>query len=147
MARAQQSASWVRRSWAYQKAQQLVDQTLGQQGGLLSLITKVGLLNSKNLGSLRELKGSLQATLRLLRSYAAGDYRDISKQSLALIVTSLIYLVMPFDAVPDFILALGFADDAALLAWTLRAVHADIQRFQQWEVDQSAAQSAQSTNF
>ena len=56
---------------------------------------------------------------------------------MALIVASIIYFVMPFDAVPDFIVGLGLLDDVALLAWTFRSVAQDIEAFIGWEKDQA----------
>jgi len=32
------------------------------------------------------------------------------------------YLALPFDLVPDFLPVIGYADDAVLVAWTLRSV-------------------------
>lgn len=32
------------------------------------------------------------------------------------------YLATPFDLVPDFVPVLGYADDAVIVAWTLRSV-------------------------
>jgi len=45
----------------------------------------------------------------------------------------MIYFVMPIDAMPDFILGLGLADDATLLAWTSAKVKEELDRFLQWE--------------
>lgn len=84
-------------------------------------------------GKLTEIFSSISAAFRLLKAYASGQYRQISFESLALIVSSMIYFVMPIDVIPDFILALGFVDDAALLAWTFRAVAQDIENFTRWE--------------
>jgi len=79
------------------------------------------------------LLSSTTAAFRLLKAYAAGTYRDISLESIGLIVASLIYFVMPIDGLPDFILGLGLTDDAALLAWTFKSVSQDIERFMAWE--------------
>ncbi|QDT15058.1 YkvA family protein [Alienimonas californiensis] len=40
----------------------------------------------------------------------------------ARIAAALAYLMMPLDAVPDALPGVGFADDAAALAWTVAAV-------------------------
>ncbi len=134
---------WLTGSWAYSKAKKLVTVTVQSPEKLLGLATKASVLASKNIGSLKEIAESLKTALRLLRAYAAGDYRDISLQSLGLLVASIIYLVMPVDVLPDFIIALGFTDDAALLAWTLRAIMDDLERFNIWE----ANREPYSTNF
>jgi uncharacterized membrane protein YkvA (DUF1232 family) len=34
----------------------------------------------------------------------------------------LAYLALPFDIIPDFVPVVGYADDAVIVAWTLRAV-------------------------
>jgi len=53
--------------------------------------------------------------------YAASDPATPSTQKL-MIWGPLLYFVIPLDAVPDFIPALGFADDAAAIAAMLGAV-------------------------
>lgn len=82
---------------------------------------------------LAEIRESLQASIRLLRAYANGQYRDIPWESLVSIIASIVYFVMPLDLIPDFILAFGLIDDAALLGWILSSVKKDIDRFVEWE--------------
>jgi len=82
---------------------------------------------------LAEIRESLQASIRLLRAYAKGQYRDIPWESLVSIIASIVYFVMPLDLIPDFILAFGLIDDAALLGWILSSVIKDIDRFVEWE--------------
>jgi len=136
---------WLQ-SRAYKKARALVGGVISSPNKLLKLVAaaQAKAQNSKNrtvkddgyAGKFSDLMNSSAAALRLLKAYAAGHYRDISIESLGLIVASVIYFVMPIDALPDFILALGLSDDAALLAWTLRSVGDDIERFIQWESNQ-----------
>ena len=135
--------SWLTSSWAYKKANSLVSATISSPEKLLGLATKAGTLATNNFASLAKVADSLKTALRLLKSYAVGEYRDISLQSLGLLVASIIYLVMPVDVLPDFILGLGLTDDAALLAWTLRSIMDDLERFTIWE----ANQERHSTNF
>lgn len=87
---------------------------------------------------LTEVWDSLLASFRLLRAYATGRYRDIPWTSLVSIVAAVIYFVMPLDMIPDFILALGLIDDAALLGWILSSLKSDIDNYIEWEKTQSA---------
>lgn len=45
----------------------------------------------------------------------------------ATLLGALAYFVMPVDAIPDFILTIGFTDDAALLASVIAMVRAHIR--------------------
>ncbi len=88
-------------------------------------------------GRLAEVWDSLMAMLRLLRAWAGGRYRDIPWSSLLSIIATVVYFVTPTDLVPDFLLGWGFIDDAALLAWILSSVRADLDDFIAWEADQA----------
>ena len=129
-------------SWAYRKARTLVDATVSSPEKLLGLVSKAANFATSNSASLAKVADSLKTALRLLSHYASGDYRDISLQSLGLLVASIIYLIMPLDAMPDFIIGLGLTDDAALLAWTLRSIMDDLERYTIWE----ASREPYSTN-
>jgi len=129
--------NWLLNSRAYKKASELVKVTIGSPEKLLELVKNAQLkaMGKEKLASLLE---PITASFRLLKAYANGQYRDISLESLALIVASIIYFVMPIDVIPDFIIALGFTDDAALLAWTLKSVSSDIEKFLKWESDEAS---------
>jgi uncharacterized membrane protein YkvA (DUF1232 family) len=53
--------------------------------------------------------------------YCAFD-RDTPMQVKAALIGALAYFVLPFDAMPDVMPMLGFADDAAVLATAVRLV-------------------------
>src|SRR5690606_17885287 len=53
--------------------------------------------------------------------YAARDPRTPAKVKITLI-GALAYFVLPVDFIPDFVTALGFTDDAAVLFAAVRAV-------------------------
>nr|WP_276608247.1 DUF1232 domain-containing protein [Aquibacillus halophilus] len=71
--------------------------------------------------------------VELVKSYIKGDYKNIPYGSLILIVAAIVYFVMPADAVPDFIAGLGFVDDAAVVAFTLKKVKEDLDKFVEWK--------------
>ena len=88
---------------------------------------------------LAEVRDAFITMLRLLKAYAKGDYRETPWRSLLMIITAVIYFVMPFDFIPDFIFGIGLLDDVAVIGWTLAAVQADIDRFVAWEKLKSEA--------
>ena len=58
----------------------------------------------------------------LLAAYYCAFDRDTPMQVKAALIGALAYFVLPFDAMPDMMPMLGFADDAAMLATALRLV-------------------------
>nr|WP_209740698.1 YkvA family protein [Aureimonas populi] len=62
---------------------------------------------------------------------AASYYCAIDSKTPAatrgVLLAALAYFVLPFDVVPDFILGLGFTDDAAVLLAAFSAVRRDIR--------------------
>ena len=58
----------------------------------------------------------------LLAAYYCAFDRDTPTHVKASLLAALAYFVLPADAVPDLLPALGFADDAAVLAAVLRLV-------------------------
>jgi uncharacterized membrane protein YkvA (DUF1232 family) len=58
--------------------------------------------------------------------YAMLDPKTPAKSRL-IIIGALAYFVSPFDAIPDFVLALGFLDDASILMAAFAAVRSSIR--------------------
>ena len=74
-----------------------------------------------------------QAMLRLIRAYADGEYRDITESTLVVIVAAIVYLLNPLDVIPDALPALGYLDDATVLALALRRSREALNDFMAWE--------------
>lgn len=94
--------------------------------------------DSKNKGPLKEVWGSLLAMFRLLRAYAKREYTNVPWQTLILVVATVIYFLIPTDIIPDFIVGLGYLDDAALIGWTMNSIKSDIDDFKEWESKRDA---------
>jgi uncharacterized membrane protein YkvA (DUF1232 family) len=69
---------------------------------------------------LRELLRLLPDVLRLVRRLAADG--DLPRGVRVRLWLLLGYLALPLDLVPDFVPVLGYADDAVVVALTLRSV-------------------------
>ena len=57
--------------------------------------------------------------------YAMLDTKTPAKSRL-IIIAALAYFVSPFDAIPDFVVGLGFVDDASILMAAFAAVRSSI---------------------
>jgi uncharacterized membrane protein YkvA (DUF1232 family) len=88
---------------------------------------------SKKQGPLKEVFDSLIALFRLVRAYAKREYVEVPWKSLLLIVATILYFLLPMDLIPDWIIGLGYIDDAALIGWTLNTVKSEIDGFREWE--------------
>ncbi len=126
---------------AYQRAKTLMSAVLQSPKKLLVLVgqvqTKAGKLANDKFAELME---PLATSYRLVRAYAQGHYKDISMESLGLMVAALIYFVMPIDSLPDFIAIFGLTDDAAILAWTFQRLKQELERFRLWESNHESAE-------
>ena len=74
-----------------------------------------------------------QAMLRLIRAYSNGDYREVPESTLVVIIAAIIYIVNPLDVIPDALPALGFLDDATVLALAARRSRQTLDDFMTWE--------------
>ncbi|WP_144171609.1 YkvA family protein [Pseudomonas sp. Kh13] len=85
--------------------------------------------------------GQLREDVKLLQSLCLawwrGEYRAISAKALVTIVAGLLYFVSPIDAVPDWLLGVGFLDDIAVLGWVLKTVADELARFKAWRDSQA----------
>lgn len=124
----------IRKSASYRAALARAAKVLKKPEKLTNLINdaakKAGTLNK---GPIAEARDSLFALFRLLKAYTKGEYRDLSWSNLVLVVSALLYFVMPVDLLPDIITGLGYLDDAAILTWTINALGHELERFKSWE--------------
>lgn len=125
------------RSWFYGKSKTKAADYIQSKEKLSGLIDRASVKATGRQGKLKDVWGSLLSFFRLIRAYVNGSYRQVSAKALLMIVTAIVYFVSPIDLIPDFILGLGFIDDATVLAWTIRACASDLASFIEWENRQS----------
>ncbi|MCM2971461.1 YkvA family protein [Larsenimonas suaedae] len=68
----------------------------------------------------------------LLRDWWSGSYRPLPKRATALMVLTLVYIVSPFDLIPDFILGWGWLDDLFIGGWLLTRLDESLEDYRQW---------------
>jgi uncharacterized membrane protein YkvA (DUF1232 family) len=75
---------------------------------------------------LQRVVGNLPFAEDLLAAYYCAFDRRTPLQVKAGLLGALAYFVLPFDFVPDMLLLVGFADDAAVLAAAIKLVSSSI---------------------
>jgi uncharacterized membrane protein YkvA (DUF1232 family) len=134
-----QSGTWVKRvvdstffKEALSKSELLFSQN---QVGLLSLIKgalkKVqDTASSSNLTVVKLLNRYIILFSELIKSYVQGSYTKLPLVTLVKISAALLYFVMPFDFIPDFLPFIGFADDLAIVVWVGKAIKEELDEFE-----------------
>lgn len=74
--------------------------------------------------------------VRLVRSYANGEYRQIQVSTIVSGLAVLLYVLSPIDLIPDFIPVVGFLDDLSLVSWFVGKFQQEITRYREWELQQ-----------
>lgn len=118
--------------WNFARFLPLAERLLsrGRLPALLFAVARKG----PRLGQLKEDVKLLQA---LCVAWWRGEYRAISPKALVTVVAGLLYFVSPLDAIPDWLLGVGFLDDIAVLGWVLKTVSDELDAFRAWRQRQS----------
>ena len=129
------SAEDVRRSAPFHQAQtkaEVYAKDPKKLGKLFEEAVKKSTSTSKN--PFGDTWAYLQAMIRLIRAFASGSYREITWQSLVIVVLAIVYFVSPIDAIPDWFPFVGHLDDALVISWAVKQVKDELDAFMAWEV-------------
>jgi uncharacterized membrane protein YkvA (DUF1232 family) len=77
--------------------------------------------------------------LGILKDYFSRRYRAVPYGIIAAVVFVLLYVINPFDIVPDFLPLIGEIDDAAIVGASLLAVERDLFKYRDWKQAQAPA--------
>ena len=85
------------------------------------------------------VREELATLIALLKAWVNGDYRQIATRSLVTIIAAVLYFVVPFDLLPDFIAAIGLLDDAAVIGYVIGVVRDEMTQFERWRAGSDSA--------
>ena len=74
--------------------------------------------------------------ISIVKDYWAGAYRQVPYGVIASSVFTLIYVLNPFDMVPDVLPLIGQLDDVAVLGACLLMVEHDLHTYKDWKLGQ-----------
>ena len=110
------------------------DQLVNSGDRLRDLVTgATGKLSAIASTRIDRVRDQLNLCIALVRSWVHGEYDGISRQALVAVTAALLYFVVPFDVVPDFLLGLGFVDDAAVVGYVMTTLAAEMDTFRRWQ--------------
>lgn len=95
------------------------------------------LLNKEEKFTNKKGLSRIRKQLILLWSYVKavtlGDYVDYSVWAFVKATAGLLYVVSPFDLVPDFFPWVGWADDVLVVMYVCNLLHTELEKFAVWQ--------------
>ncbi|HET8837420.1 MAG TPA: YkvA family protein [Flavobacteriaceae bacterium] len=73
--------------------------------------------------------------LNMLKDYRKGIYKQVPWFTVASVIFTLLYILNPFDIIPDFIPGLGYIDDLTVLTIAMRFVETDLHKYLDWKME------------
>jgi uncharacterized membrane protein YkvA (DUF1232 family) len=71
--------------------------------------------------------------ISIVKDYWSGTYRQIPYGVIASSVFTLIYVLNPFDLLPDVLPIIGQLDDAAVMGACLILIEQDLHKYKDWK--------------
>ena len=114
-------------------ARQRAEEYSNDQSRVRTLLSGAERKAERDRNRLGEAWETLGTLVRLLRAWARGRYNVVPWRTLIFALAGIIYFLDPLDLIPDPIPVIGNVDDAAVMAFVLRAIRKDLERFLAWE--------------
>lgn len=71
--------------------------------------------------------------ISMIRSYVKKEYTEIPLGTILASLSALIYVVSPIDVIADAIPAVGYIDDAIVVATCLKLINSDVEKYREWK--------------
>lgn len=72
----------------------------------------------------------------MLKDYRKGIYTNVPWFTIAAIAFSFLYILNPFDIIPDFIPGIGYIDDFAVFTFGLKFIESDLHKYLDWKLEE-----------
>lgn len=131
----------VEKSNSFKRAQKKAEQLLSKdkRPEIEKILSKASDKSEKKSGGWFE---DLGVILDMIKAVLRGDY-VIDRSILITLVAMVVYFVMPFDVIPDFLLGFGFIDDVAILGWGVNRIRRHLDAFKEWQAQGTTSETDQ----
>lgn len=86
----------------------------------------------KDKGALGMVWEELQTLFAFVRDSLTGRYKP-TWTALVLAITAIVYFLAPIDVIPDFIIGLGYLDDAAIIGFAIKNIKDQLDHYKAWK--------------
>ncbi len=87
-------------------------------------------------GPLKRFIEDAKLLLAMIKDYWGKRYRQVPFGTIGAIAFTLIYVLNPFDIVPDVLPIIGEIDDAAVFTACLMLIEGDLRKYKDWKDNQ-----------
>ncbi|MGN9166030.1 YkvA family protein [Tissierellaceae bacterium HCP3S3_D8] len=77
----------------------------------------------------------IKTAIEMIVDWKNGEYPHLSKNTVIIVIIGFLYLLNPFDIVPDF-LKMGFLDDLIVIVYILKKIKDELKVYRAWKGSQ-----------
>ena len=82
--------------------------------------------------SLKEFIEDVKLFFCMLKDFFTKEYTDVPVGTIVAIVCALLYVLSPFDLIPDFLPVIGYLDDAGVVTLCVKSVKYDLEKYKEF---------------
>lgn len=83
---------------------------------------------------LETIGDDLKLTLEMLADWKEGKYKELSKDSITVIIIGFLYILSPISLIPKFI-PLKHVDDILVLLYVIKRIKDELEMYKRWRVE------------
>jgi uncharacterized membrane protein YkvA (DUF1232 family) len=117
----------------FNKAEEKAKKLLNNEKNLNSLLNSAIKKAINQKGKLKSVWEDFQTLFRLINSWLKKDYKTVPWKSILYATTAILYFLNPLDIIPDFIPITGLIDDISIIAYVIKSIKDDLDKFILWE--------------
>lgn len=99
----------------------------------LNRVVQESMTTTNKMDLFKKISRELRLALGLVVDYSKGNYRDVKKKDIILILAGFLYLLNPADIIPDFVLFFGFFDDLSVLTYIVKKLDKEVEKYDVWK--------------
>lgn len=113
------------------------EETVHDKERMNDLLDKEEAFTSKK--GLSRIRKQLILLWSYVKAVMSGEYADYSAWAFVKATAGLLYVVSPFDLIPDFFPWVGWADDVVVIMYVCNLLGTELKAFSDWQVQRQMA--------